>query len=122
MTAISSSRAPAVSCPDSFAAVHVDGRVGDTMPVFMEWTRLAISIRMPLMGRDTVEKPVMRPLWQRYCNARAAFDIDPWPFQRERCMALLDYFLRTQPLLPHERSRFLRFVNGHMARIGYRPS
>ncbi len=43
--------------------------------------------------------------WGRFCAARAAWKIDPWIGQKERCIGLVDSFLTRTPLLPRERNR-----------------
>lgn len=52
--------------------------------------------------------------WGVYCTARAAWKIDPWSGQRERCIGRLDVFLRRLPLLPRERSRIVFALAAHM--------
>lgn len=45
--------------------------------------------------------------WRRYCAARAAFHLDPWVSQGERCLNLLKFFLATKPLLEREANRII---------------
>lgn len=56
----------------------------------------AIANRLPLpKGGSETQAAVLA--WSRYCAARAAFTLDPWPSQRERCLDLLRGFFRTTP-------------------------
>jgi hypothetical protein len=56
--------------------------------------------------------------WGRYCTARAAFKIDPWVSQRERCLALLRTFLHALPLLPREANQIIHAVAAAMKTEG----
>lgn len=45
--------------------------------------------------------------WRRYCAARAAFKLDPWTSQGERCLHRLNDYLKFLPLLPREVQRII---------------
>lgn len=45
--------------------------------------------------------------WQAFCVSRAAFKLDPWEMQAERCLARLDAALKRWPLLPTETNRIV---------------
>ncbi len=78
---------------------------GDRVPDIIEKAIAAAAHRMPrLAGPEAGEAAA--EAWGRYCLARAAFKLDPWPSQQERCLVLLDRFLRAMgPLLPREMTR-----------------
>ncbi|MCO6386377.1 hypothetical protein [Aliihoeflea sp. 40Bstr573] len=79
----------------------------DRVPEIIEKALVAAAHIMPRMAG-------VEPLagaaeaWSRYCGARAACKLDDWIAQRERCVALLDTFLRVgTPLLQREKNRVL---------------
>jgi hypothetical protein len=59
-------------------------------------------------GRASEEAAAVE--WRRYCQARAAFKLDPWWSQSERCLAALKTFLRRLPLLEREANRVIYAV------------
>lgn len=64
---------------------------------------------MPKMsGVDVVEAGCRE--WRLYCQARAAFKLDPWVSQGERCLQILARFLNVLPMLERERNRVLAAV------------
>lgn len=59
----------------------------------------AIANRMPLpKGASETQKAYLA--WNRYCAAVAAFRLDPWPAQRERCLDLLRTYFSATPAGP----------------------
>lgn len=60
------------------------------------------------------DDPHLRNAWGRYCAARAAYLLDPWVSQRERCMALLERCLDMLPLLPRQKNDVLVAVDATM--------
>ena len=82
---------------------------GDRVPEIIEKAIAAAAHIMPqTAGLKTDD--AMDIGWRRYCQARAAFKLDPWLSQGERCLALLGAFLRKLPLLPREQNRILYAV------------
>ncbi len=77
---------------------------GDRVPDFLYKAIAAAAHRMPLTAgaAPTAERT---GAWDAFCRARAAWKIDPWASQGERCLVLLDRFLRLFPLLDRERNR-----------------
>ncbi len=80
--------------------------LGDRVPDFVAKAIAAAAHRMPCTAG---EMPTNRrqAAWDLYCRARAAWKLDPWLSQSERCLALLDAFLRLFPLLDRERNRIV---------------
>lgn len=62
---------------------------------------------MPVGAADT---QALFLAWSRYCAARAAHVLDPWPSQRERCIALLRAYLKDAGLAPAVTDRIAREV------------
>jgi hypothetical protein len=52
--------------------------------------------------------------WGLFCAARAAWKLDPWVSQQERCINLLQRFLSHLPLLPREINRVTFALAAHM--------
>ena len=59
-----------------------------------------------------------RTAWDRFCTARAAYKVDPWVSQGERCLSLADAFLRCLPLLPAERNRAVQALARSQKKAG----
>lgn len=51
--------------------------------------------------------------WSAFCAARAAFKLDPWPMQAERCLELVNAALMRLPLLGNERARIVAALAAH---------
>jgi len=79
---------------------------GDRVPDFLQKSIAAAVHVMPLTA-GTDPTPERSGAWEKYCRARAAWKLDPWTSQGERCLALLDRFLRLFPLLERERNRIV---------------
>ncbi len=58
--------------------------------------------RLPLPA-GTAETQALFQGWGHYCTARAAYLLDPWPGQRERCLDRLRDYLNRLPLHPRSR-------------------
>ncbi|WP_217577356.1 hypothetical protein [Mesorhizobium sp. GbtcB19] len=79
---------------------------GDRLQQIIEKALASAAHIMPKTGGlDEVSEQAAAVEWQRYCQARAAFKLDPWFSQSERCLHLLQVFLRKLPLLPREANR-----------------
>lgn len=90
---------------------------GDRVPDIVTKVIAAAIHRMPVTAGFTAEPDeadAMVEDWARFCTARAAWKLDPWPSQRERCLSLLDRFLRRLPLLPVETNRVVYALAAHM--------
>ncbi len=59
--------------------------------------KAAIASSRP-MPKGTAETQALLVAWDAYCRARAAFVLDPWGSQRERCLMLLRGYFRQTPL------------------------
>lgn len=79
---------------------------GDRVPDFLQKAIAATVHVMPLTAgaTPTAERA---GAWEAFCRARAAWKLDPWTSQGERCLAHLDRFLRFFPLLDRERNRIV---------------
>lgn len=62
--------------------------------------RDAVPNRQPL-PRGMKETQSATVLWGRYCVARSALTLDPWPAQRERCLDLLTKYLGHSAMFQH---------------------
>jgi hypothetical protein len=68
---------------------------GDLLSEMVDKAKAAAHWQMPL-PRGTSETQALALAWAAYCKAMAAHVMDPWPTQRERCVALLEgFFART---------------------------
>ncbi|MER8786849.1 hypothetical protein NKH71_03110 [Mesorhizobium sp. M0983] len=84
---------------------------GDRVPQIIEKALLSAAHIMPkTAGLDPASEDAAEKLWRTYCSARAAFKLDPWWSQSERCLALLKSFLRKLPLIDREVNRILYAV------------
>lgn len=78
----------------------------DRVPEIIEKALVSAAHIIPkVAGIDNDETAVTR--WRWYCAARAAFHLDPWVSQGERCLTLLKSFLATKPLLEREANRVI---------------
>ncbi|MDX8513574.1 hypothetical protein [Mesorhizobium captivum] len=82
----------------------------DLMADIIEKARQAMPNRLPL-PRDTKETQALVVAWGRYCAARGALLIDPWPSQRERCLTILSAYLDKLPIFPTARKAVLAAVD-----------
>ena len=71
---------------------------------------------MPLPA-GTAETQALFLSWGRYCAARAAYRLDQWSGQRERCLTVLSDFLDRLPILPRDRKAILRRVSEVFQRV-----
>jgi len=81
---------------------------GDRVPDIITKALAAASHNMPkTAGLDAEAEELAQEPWRAYCLARAAWKLDPWVSQGERCLNLLTAFLNRLPLLPRETNRVL---------------
>lgn len=81
---------------------------GDRVPGIIEKALASAAHVMPRTAAlefDDAQEAEYR--WRRYCQARAAFKLDPWLSQGERCLSHLKDFLRCIPLLEREVNRII---------------
>ncbi|WP_027037905.1 hypothetical protein [Mesorhizobium ciceri] len=81
---------------------------GDRMQQIIEKAMASAAHIMPrTAGLDEASEEKAAIEWRRYCQARAAFKLDPWWSQSERVLAMLNAFLRRLPLLEREANRVI---------------
>lgn len=79
---------------------------GDRVPDIVTKALAAAAHNMPkTAGLEPEFEEDAGIAWRRYCVARAAWKLDPWVSQGERCLRLLEAFLVRLPLLERERNR-----------------
>lgn len=81
---------------------------GDRVPDIIQKAIDSIASRMPMtsgLEPDDARLAKMTKAWGVFCAGRAAFKLDPWVSQSERCVHMLNSFLYNLPLLPREVSR-----------------
>lgn len=79
---------------------------GDRVPDIIEKALASAVHRMPRTAAlEFDDAQAAETHWRRYCQARAAFKLDPWLSQGERCLASLKSFLGYLPLLERETNR-----------------
>ena len=84
---------------------------GDRLPQIIEKAVASAAHIMPrTAGLDADSEEAAEKIWRKYCAARAAFKLDPWWSQSERCLALLESFLRKLPLIEREANRVIYAV------------
>ncbi|TJV33913.1 MAG: hypothetical protein E5X87_11430 [Mesorhizobium sp.] len=88
----------------------------DLMADIIEKARTPLPNRPPL-PRDTKETQAQLVAWGGYCTARAALVLDPWPGQRERCLALLSLYLNRLPIFPANRETVMRAVEQTLPQV-----
>ncbi|RWK61825.1 MAG: hypothetical protein EOR85_12840 [Mesorhizobium sp.] len=88
----------------------------DLMADIIEKARTPLPNRPPL-PRDTKETQALLVAWGGYCTARAALVLDPWPGQRERCLALLSLYLNRLPIFPANRETVMRAVEQTLPQV-----
>lgn len=86
----------------------------DRLAEMIDKARHAWPNRMPLPA-GARESQALFQMWGRYCAARAAYKLDCWTGQRERCLETLTDFLDRLPLLPRDRRQVLRAVMATLA-------
>lgn len=96
---------PAARALAEAAFVRQIAPAGDRVPDIIEKAIASAAHRVPRLAG--VEPPDdAADAWGRYCTARAAWKLDPWVSQQERCLTLLNAFLqKLGPLLPREINR-----------------
>jgi len=77
---------------------------GDRVPAIID-KLLASAPHLPPKPSAFTHTAASRGRWASFCTARAAFKLDPWPSQAERCLQQANGFLDTLPLLPPEKNR-----------------
>lgn len=95
--------------------LYADGARSDRVPEIIEKAVAAMPWMMPLTA-STPEGEAMRLAWRDYCTAMAAYKLDPWVSQSERCIVRLGIFLGFLPLIPTERNRILSGVAASLKR------
>lgn len=81
---------------------------GDRVPQIIEKAIASAAHIMPkTAGLDAASEDAAEKIWRRYCAARAAFKLDPWWSQGERCLEILKSFLRKLPLMEREANRVI---------------
>lgn len=91
------------------------GAVGDRVAGIIDKAVFACAGVMPsTAGTDITD--TTRIAWNDYCTAMAAFRLDPWISQQERCLNRLRTFLGLLPLLPSEANRITTAVAAMMKR------
>lgn len=88
----------------------------DLMADIIEKARIAVPNRLPL-PRDTTETQALVVTWGKYCAARAALIMDPWPSQRERCLTILSAYLDKLPIFPTARKAVLAAVDETLPQV-----
>ncbi|TPN44899.1 hypothetical protein [Mesorhizobium sp. B1-1-7] len=84
---------------------------GDRLQQIIEKAIASAAHIMPKTGGlDEASEDAAAVEWRRFCQARAAFKLDPWWSQSERCLAALKTFLRRLPLLDREANRVIYAV------------
>lgn len=84
---------------------------GDRLQQIIEKALASAVHLMPVTaGLDAPSQDAARLEWQRFCQARAAFKLDPWWSQSERCLEALKAFLKRLPLLEREANRVIYAV------------
>lgn len=79
---------------------------GDRVPEIIDKALVSASHRIPATAAHvTTDRNVAE--WRAFCTARAAFRLDPWVSQGERCITLLARFLAGLPLLEREANRVI---------------
>ncbi|RWD71619.1 hypothetical protein [Mesorhizobium sp.] len=88
----------------------------DLMADIIEKARQAMPNRLPL-PRDTTETQALIIAWGKYCAARSALLMDPWPSQRERCLAILSAYLDRLPIFPTARKAVLAAIDEALPKV-----
>lgn len=88
----------------------------DRLADMIEKARAAVPYRLPL-PEGVGETQALFLSWGRYCAARAAFLIDPWPGQRERCIEVLFAYLDRLPLFPRDRKKIAMRVSATLQKV-----
>lgn len=94
---------------------HVSVRP-DLLADIIEKSRNAFPNRQPL-PRDTRETQALVVAWGRYCAARQALIIDPWPSQRERCLTILESYLHRLPIFEASRKAIVKAVEETLPKV-----
>ncbi|MCA0027373.1 MULTISPECIES: hypothetical protein [unclassified Mesorhizobium] len=88
----------------------------DLLADVIDKARQAMPNRLPL-PRDTSQTQALTIAWGRYCAARGALLVDPWPGQRERCIAVLSAYLDRLPIFPTIRRAVVAAVEETLPRV-----
>ena len=81
----------------------------DELADIIDKARVAMPNRPPL-PRGMGETQATFTAWNRYCQARAALTLDPWPTQRERCLAILRSYLDRSALFAPVKAEIVNAV------------
>ncbi|TIS78115.1 MAG: hypothetical protein E5W94_11055 [Mesorhizobium sp.] len=88
----------------------------DLLADIIEKARAPLPNRPPL-PRDTKETQALLVAWGAYCAARASLVLDPWPGQRERCLALLSRYLNQLPIWQANRTTVVLAVEQTLPQV-----
>ncbi|MDG4879216.1 hypothetical protein P9273_29490 [Mesorhizobium sp. WSM4935] len=88
----------------------------DLLEDMIEKARHAAPNRLPLPADAEPTRGLVQA-WGEYCAARGALLLDPWPGQRERCMAVLSSYLESLPIFPAIRNSVLQAVEAAMPQV-----
>jgi len=89
----------------------------DLTPDIVRKALEAIAHRPP-MPRGATQTQAYTVDWHAYCRAVAALKLDPWPSQRERCLALLARVLDRTELFSHMTADILIRVGAGLQKVG----
>ena len=87
---------------------HVDIRP-DLLADIIDKAKIAMPNRPPL-PRGMTETQAVLTAWSAYCRTTAALAMDPWPSQRERCLAMLRRYLDRSELFDHTKRSIVEAV------------
>jgi hypothetical protein len=88
----------------------------DALEEVIEKAKMAMPNRPPL-PRGTTETQAVLTLWSGYCMARTALTFDPWPLQRERCLAILRNYLNRTQLFEHSKREIVEAVAASFPKV-----
>ncbi len=88
----------------------------DRLSELAEKARAAIENRPPMPKGATETQPLL-VAWSAYCRAIAAYKLDRWPAQRERCLKQLEAFFRQTPAGPAVTRHVVCAVDETLTRI-----
>jgi hypothetical protein len=88
----------------------------DALEDVIDKAKTAMPNRPPL-PRGTAETQAVLTLWGRYCMARTALTFDPWPSQRERCLAILRTYLDRTQLFEHSKKQVVEAVAASFPKV-----
>jgi hypothetical protein len=89
----------------------------DLTPDIVQKALEAVAYRPP-MPRGATQTQAYTIDWHAYCRAVAALKLDPWPGQRERCLALLARVFDRTELFSHMTADILVRVGKGLEKVG----